>query len=141
MKKIAGILFYFTLTICFSCEEQGWFVKCSDCEINEPEKASLEVKLEKVDTPVKINVYEGELEDSVLYFSTIYSSTEYTFNAILNKKYTLTATYFINGSTYIAVDSAIPHVKYVKDQCDEACYFVYDKILDLRIKYLAPENK
>jgi len=55
----------------------------------------------------------------------------------LNKKYTVTATYQIDGDTYIAVDSAFPRVKYTKEQCEDPCYFVYDRIVDLRIKYLA----
>lgn len=138
MKRISVIIVFLAILICFSCEEQGWIVKCSDCVSTEPEKALLELKLKETGDPVHIDVYEGELEDNILYYSTETTLSGFTFEAGINKKYTATATYRINGNTYIAVDSAVPRVRYTKDQCDEACYFVYDKIMDLRLKYTAP---
>ncbi|MFZ0283171.1 MAG: hypothetical protein WAL29_16085 [Bacteroidales bacterium] len=146
MKKLLQIIFFLTITICFSCEKQGlfedkgWVVKCSECETTEPLKAFVELMLKVTGTPVKIDVYEGEFEDGVIYKTAETTLTRYTFNAVLNKKYTAVATYHLDGVTYIAVDSAIPRVKYSKEACDEACYFVYDRILDLRLKYLAGYN-
>ncbi len=140
MKRISGIIVFLAIVICFSCEEQGWLVKCSDCKTTEPEKAQLELKLDEIEVSVFIDVYEGELEDSVLYYSAVTNNSTFTLDAGLNKKYTVAATYRINGNTYIAVDSAVPRVKYTKDQCEEACYFVYDRVLDLRLKYTAPGN-
>jgi hypothetical protein len=52
----------------------------------------------------------------------------------LNKKYTLTATYNIQDNTYVVVDSATPRVRFDKDKCDDPCYLVYDKKLDLSLK-------
>ncbi len=143
MKKISGFIFYIALSICFSCEDpvffedKGWFVKCAECESTEPQSASLVLRLEGDGTPALIDVYEGELEDSVLYRTAQTTLSKYTFTTSLNKIYTVTATYLINGITYIAVDSATPRVKYTKDQCDDPCYFVYDRIVDLRLKYTA----
>jgi hypothetical protein len=73
MKKISGFIFYVTISICFSCEEQvfledkGWFVKCAECQSTEPQTATLSVRLEGDGAFTRIDVYEGELEDSVLY--------------------------------------------------------------------------
>jgi hypothetical protein len=53
----------------------------------------------------------------------------------INKKYTATATYYKSDIKYVAVDSATPRVKYDKNQCDDPCYFVYDRVVDLRLKY------
>jgi tartrate dehydratase beta subunit/fumarate hydratase class I family protein len=53
----------------------------------------------------------------------------------VNKKYTVSATYYINGNNYTVVDSATPRIKYNKDECDEPCYYVYNKVIDLRLKY------
>ncbi len=86
---------------------------------------------------VKLNIYEGELEDSVLYRSVFPTGSVYNISVVLNKKYTVTATYFIDGNTYTAVDSATPRVRFTETQCEEACYFVYDRELDLRLKYTA----
>jgi len=138
MKKLIGITLYLTILICFSCEEQGWFVKCSDCESTEPEKAYLSLKLKETGDQVFIRIYEGEIEDSILYYSSETTLSQYSVQVGLNREYTATATYTINSNKYIAVDSAFPRVKYTKDQCEEACYFVYDKVLDLRLKYTAP---
>jgi hypothetical protein len=136
MQKILRILFLLILVVSFSCEKEGLFVKCPDCTSNEPNIAKLEAKLEyNYYSEVSIQIWEGNLEDSILLGS--YQSTSKTFNhdVILNKKYTVTATYYISGDKYVAVDSVTPRVKYDKDQCDDPCYFVYDRICDLRLKY------
>jgi hypothetical protein len=135
MKIVFKIFFLAVIVICFSCEDKGWFTDCSDCTSNEPEKAILLIKLKETESLVVINVYEGELEDSVLYGSTIFGGSEYNFTVGLNKKYTVTATYNIEGNTYTAIDSATPKVRYTETQCEEACYFVYDRVVDLRLKY------
>jgi hypothetical protein len=139
MTKVKKIFFLIILAISFSCEDQGLFVKCPDCTKEEPVKTDLNVKLDnKINSNgvfKLINVYEGNLEDSVLYQSFNTSSTSTTIPVTLNKTYTVTATYYFNGNTYIAVDSATPRVKYDKGQCDEPCYFVYDRNINLSLKY------
>ena len=86
-------------------------------------------------SPTVINVYEGNLEDSVLYNSYQTTETQALIEVSLNKKYTVTATYHIADDFYIAIDSATPRVRYDKTQCDNPCYFVYDKDINLRLKY------
>jgi hypothetical protein len=126
------------LVLSFSCEEQGFFVKCADCTSEEPVNTNLEIKLDLSSNGyyTLINIYEGNLEDSILYTS---QQTNITYflkvSVAINKKYTVTATYFIPDNYYTAIDSATPRVKYEKDQCDDPCYFVYDKVIDLRLKY------
>ena len=138
MKNTFRILILLTFACLFSCEEQGTFVKCSDCISEEPSKTDLEIKLDlsRNGFYTLVKIYEGNLEDSILYSS---QSTNATYSlkvhVAINKKYTVTATYNISGNFYTAVDSATPKVKYEKDQCDDPCYFVYDRILDLRLKY------
>jgi hypothetical protein len=138
-RMIIGSLFIL-IVISMSCEKKGWFVKCRDCTQEEPALAVLNVKLDDPQTPITINIYEGEIDDSVLYHTDEITWPEYTIEVPLNKKYTATATYNIDGSKYIAVDSAIPRVKYTEDQCDEPCYYVYDTDLNLRIKYTVKGN-
>ena len=126
------------LVLSFSCEEQGFFVKCADCTSEEHVNTNLEIKLDLSSNGyyTLINIYEGNLEDSILYTS---QQTNITYflkvSVAINKKYTVTATYFIPDNYYTAIDSATPRVKYEKDQCDDPCYFVYDKVIDLRLKY------
>lgn len=144
--KICLKSFIFTLLIiCFSCEdttcyicdENGWLVKCSECTQEEPLTTIINVRFTNIEGTVLVTMYEGDLEDGLVYKSAETGGPEYSFTVPLNKKYTVTAEYLINGITYIAVDSATPRVKYTEDQCDEPCYFVYDRKIDLRLKYTA----
>lgn len=145
MKVILKLLIFTMLIICFSCEdstcytceENGWLLNCSECIIEQPLEAILKISLSNTEASALITVYEGELEDSVFYKSTVTDGAVYNFTVVLNKKYTVTAEYQINGNTYIAVDTATPRVKFTEDQCDEPCYFVYDRKIDLRLKYTA----
>lgn len=137
MKNILKILLFLFIVGLFSCEKQGLIVKCPDCETDEPVKTNLNVKLDEGYIPslTEINVYEGNFEDSVLYSSYEPKGTHIIIEVSLNKKYTVTATYQISDNYYIAIDSATPRVRYDKTQCDNPCYFVYDKDIDLRLKY------
>ncbi|MDX9946812.1 MAG: hypothetical protein RBS38_05560 [Bacteroidales bacterium] len=130
------VLFLF-LAAAFSCEEQGWIADCGDCTSNEPASDYLLIKFSENNPAATINVYEGELEDGVLLNSANPPSDIYQINVRLNKKYTVTARYEKNGKTYTAVDSAIPRTKFTETQCEDACWFVYDNEIDLRLKYTA----
>jgi hypothetical protein len=72
---------------------------------------------------------------AILYGSYSPSGTQAMIPVTINKKYTLTATYYIPGNYYITVNSVTPMVRYEKAQCDNPCYYVYDRIVDLRLKY------
>ena len=137
MKKILKFIFLLILAVSFSCEEQGLIINCPDCTSEEPLKTNLEIMLRiSIDgSTTLINVYEGNLEDSVLYRSFTSSTALTMIPVTINKKYTITATYFIPDDYYIAVDSATPRVKFDKKRCENPCYFVYDRVIDLRLKY------
>lgn len=141
IRRTAGLLLFTLMVVCFSCEEQGWLTDCSGCTTSEPVSSSLIIRISQTYNPAIINIYEGELEDGVLYASAEYSGQDYRYPVVLNKKYTVTATYTIDGNTYIAVDSAIPRVGYTEDRCDEPCYYLYDREVDLRLKYTAKNNQ
>jgi hypothetical protein len=136
MQKVLRILFFLILVLSFSCEDQGFIVECSDCTADEPVTAELYAKLEPdYYYGALIRIWEGNLEDSILMGSyTSYNKT-FTQEVTINKKYTITATYYGSNDTYIAVDSATPRVKYDKSQCEDPCFFVYDRKCDLRLKY------
>jgi hypothetical protein len=145
MKVILKLVNFIMLIICFSCEdttcytceENGWLLKCSECTIEEPQEAFLKISLSNTEAPALITVYEGELEDSIIYKSSVTDGSDDNFFVTLNKKYTVTAKYQINDNTYIAVDTATPRVKYTEDQCEDPCYIDYDRKIDLRLKYTA----
>jgi hypothetical protein len=136
MQKNLRILFFLILVISFSCEDQAFLVKCSDCSADEPIKGNLEANLDpELFYGALIQIWEGNLEDSILLVIDTTFSIYYSREVTLNKQYTITATYYLSNDKYIAVDSATPRVKYDKSQCDDPCYYVYDRICDLRLKY------
>jgi hypothetical protein len=136
MQKILRIVSLFFLVIFFSCEDQGFIVQCSDCTVEEPVTAELYAELDPdYFYGCLVQIWEGNLEDSILVNSYPTYSRVFTQEVVLNKKYTVTATYYISGDTYIAVDSATPRVKYSETQCNDPCYYLYDKNLELRLKY------
>jgi hypothetical protein len=137
MKSTIKIFILLITIFIFSCEEKPFFVQCDECVPDEPLKANLKMKLDHPydGVPTLINVYTGNLEDSIIYRTIQTSSDNTSVSVTLNQKYTVTATYNMNGTTYIAVDSATPRVTYNKDQCTDPCYFIYDREVDLRLKY------
>lgn len=137
MRKTLRIIFFLLTVFSFSCEKQPFFVKCDECTTDEPLKAQLKIKLDKSPDgkSIVINVYSGNLEDNIIYGTISTLAEETSITVTLNKKYTVTATYYIDSISYIAVDSATPRVSYNKDQCNDPCYYIYDNDVNLRLKY------
>ena len=70
MKRFLRILLFILLGVCFSCEEKGWIADCSECGANEPRTRIPFSQATGNELPVKVRVYQGEIEDSVLFDST-----------------------------------------------------------------------
>lgn len=136
MRIINGILLFIAFTLVFSCQRMP-IINCSDCSDTEPLNTNISIKISQPGSASTIiNVYEGDIEDNILFKSlTTNNVTETTLNVPVNKKYTLTATYNLPEGTYTAVDSAFPRVKYDEQQCENPCYYVYDNMVNLRLKY------
>lgn len=139
MRACLRILFITAMVVCFSCQEQGFIVKCSECTADEPIEAVLKIRLDVnyYSSSTIVRVYEGDLEDNIKYTTlSVDSSSPVTKVSVkLNRKYTVTATYSIQNEDYIAVDSATPRVRYDEEQCDNPCYYIYDRTLNLKLKY------
>jgi len=125
------------MTILFSCEEVV-LIDCEKCTIEEPTEVNLMIKVSdnyNSSSLSEISLYEGDLEDNILFKTAIPYADEFPVKVPINKKYTVTASYQLTTGTYIAVDSALPRVKFDKDQCEDPCYYVYDNTINLRLKY------
>lgn len=133
-KKIIAAVLYAILVLLFSCEKPV-IIKCSECNTSEPLNAKLLMKLDE-EYNVEVNIYEGNIEDSLLYKSIyIYQSEQFYEYVPLNRKYTVTATYMTDGIRYIAVNSVMPRVLLDEEICEEPCWYVYNNKVDLRLKY------
>ena len=139
MKKLTRYSFLLVITLIFSCNGKLLLVSCQDCTDNEPIETTLEVKTDFSRTDsnnAEVKLYEGNIEDNLLKGTYYVTDLNWTVAVKVNKKYTLSATYVnSDGSVYIAVDSAIPRVKYETSQCKSPCYYVYDRKINLKLKY------
>lgn len=137
--KIIKYIFLFTPLITLSCDEQGIIINCSDCISDEPKTTTIKVNLDRFKLAsylTSVKIYKGNIEDSIL-METFTATVSFLYTSVpINEKYTVTATYIDSkGKTFIAIDTAYPRVRYEKDVCDEPCYFVYDKVVNLKVKY------
>lgn len=147
MKSYKIFLIFLFFTLFFSCENDEEvlrdisFINCNECTIDEPFRADIRIKLAdpykfgSADERVFIDIFEGNLEDEVLFGSVQTSSSETTLSLPINKKYSITATYYINNKTYIAVNSVTPRVRYNESSCDEPCYYTTPGSLNLKLKH------
>jgi len=137
MAEFKRYMFLLIIVLLFSCEDSKYNTDCNDCLEDEPDQTTLVAELDDPGVSgVLIILYEGRIEDNVVYDSTgVYYSGSYEKRVSLNRMYTITATYIINNKMYTVVNSTTPRVKYTETLCEEPCYFVYDRKMDLKLKY------
>jgi hypothetical protein len=135
LKIFKCTIIFSILVLFFSCEKPGaGIIYCSECLSEEPLNAEIKINLEYYPATT-VRIYEGNLEDSVLY-ETISTDAIHLYRTLpLNRTYTFTASYFVRTNRYIVVNSLTPHVIYDEDYCEEPCYYVYNNEVDLLLKY------
>lgn len=138
MTDIRKYTFLLVLVLLFSCEDSKNYTDCESCVSEEPDIAVITAELDDSNVEgIYIKVYEGRIEDNIVYDSIrIQHAYKYEKRVSLNRMYTFTATYFINNKSYTVVNSTTPRVKYTETMCDEPCYYVYDRMVDLTRKYV-----
>lgn len=126
---------FVVILLIFSCEDSAFMVNCSECLSEEPTDAELYIDLDPDHFyNALVEIWEGSPADSIRYGSYISYSRVLKEFVRLNTTYTLTARYIVDGETYVAVDESTPRVRYDKSQCDEACYYIYDRKCNLKLK-------
>ena len=138
IRTFTGTVMFLAFIFCFSCEEvEPMIINCIDCFTNEPVEAEIKIKLEEINsTELKIiNIYDGNLEDNLLIKTQETTANQTVAIVKLNKTYTVTARYHIDGNFYMVVNSVTPRIKYDKEQCDAPCYYVYDRTVNMKVKY------
>ncbi len=107
----------------------------SSCNTDEPDEGYLEISYSNntAADSVLIKVFFGDFEDQDLLFSGYDSSGFLEISAPLNKDYSATALYYIDGKEITAVDG-----DYFKKQgvayCDSVCWSITGGYLDLKLK-------
>lgn len=134
MKNVIKFILLLSISITFSCEETGLLSYCDDCLPDEPLNVTVDLKISDhtLSSMFRVFVYSGDLEDGILLDNFDFPIAKYTVS--VNRKYTFVAEYTI-GATYMVVNSVTPGVRYYKELCDDPCYYVTDRTVDLRLKY------
>jgi|WetSurMetagenome_2_1015567.scaffolds.fasta_scaffold00001_477 hypothetical protein len=133
-RIVIGTAVFALISVLFSCDELV-IVDCTECEINEPLEAYLQIKVDSNQSGVLITIYEGIVQDSVV-FMRFPTFKETVFQRVpLNKQYTLTGEYLKGEKKYVVVNSVVPRVVLEEAKCNDPCYYVYNDIVDLRLKY------
>jgi hypothetical protein len=139
MKSSIRFIAVCILITAFSCQKGDLFQsRCANCFTAEPIEADIEVSLTPYsysNNPTSVSIYEGSLEDSILFQRFETTSSSWVHTLVINKTYTFVARYYRNGTFYEAINSVTPTVKYEKFLCANKCYRVIGNQCDLRIKY------
>jgi hypothetical protein len=140
-RKLSSIILVLLMMFTLSCEDQIFpLVDCNNCLTQEPASAKITIRVisyAKIPyfTAITINVYEGDdtTGERIYWYSPTNETT--TIDVALNRTYTIEAVYSLETYTYRAIDTARPTVKYTESECEEACWYVYDNKVNLRLKY------
>jgi hypothetical protein len=140
MKKYFIFSLLLNIQLLLSCDKKLFNVNCDDCLSKEPAEVKLIITSDSYKDGMyrepEIRVYEGNIEDSILVNSKIAPDNPTYISVYINKKYTVTATYYyFHSKSYIVVDTVIPRVDYESDKCDNPCYFVKNNKVNLTLKY------
>lgn len=134
-----GIAVALVLTLLLSCED-SLTGDCNECYPGGIPPAKLIILYMNPDyvpaNPV-VTLYEGSVEDGII-ISTYVIDVGISFlevDALYYKDYSATLEFFHEGQKYITTAGACPQSGYDESTCEEPCYFIYDNVLDLRLRY------
>jgi hypothetical protein len=134
---------FILLSICLvfiSCKEKLFTgdVNCSDCYSPKPDSAYMTIKftINKDYKEVPFILYRGDFEDNqVDWIDTSHTSTKDVW-VRTNQKYSVKAKYSKGDKTLYAIDGGQVKVLLVTDACDQDCYVIKGKSLNLEIREL-----
>jgi len=139
MNKYLVYFLLLNIVLCFSCDKNLINVHCEDCLLYEPAEVKLVITVDPFKSgmyrePI-VRVYEGNIEDSILVTPKSNSDRPIYLSVYINKKYTVTATYYYKDRTYVVVDTVTPRVNNETDRCDNPCYIVVNNKVNLQLRY------
>jgi len=128
-----------SLLLLLSCEE-GNITNCNYCYTSNDYDVVLHIRyrnLKNVPMNPVVTLYEGNISDSIIlekyYITDPYSGIDYY--AMLYKDYSATLEFTLGGRKYKTTAAACPKVRYDETTCEEPCWYVYDNIIDLRLRF------
>jgi len=134
-----SIIVTLAVLVLFSCEE-GYMTDCGECYTDYPVQPTLKILFWNPDLAMQnaiVTLYEGAVDDSLIIrdYDIEIAASFLSYDAVLYKDYSATLEFIFEGQKYITTGAARPKVRYDETSCDEPCYYVYDNVIDLRLRY------
>ncbi|MBC7126167.1 MAG: hypothetical protein H5T24_11095 [Bacteroidales bacterium] len=128
----------FIVLVPYSCEEmESFIVNCDECYEMKPDKIDVRLKftINNENQVVYFELYSGNPENGVLFFSGNTTISEKVFLLDANSYYSIKAYYTSKGRQIIVIDATTVKLKYDKSSCSSPCYTISGDILDARLRY------
>ena len=122
----------------YSCEDlESFIVNCDECYELKPDKIDVRLKftINNENQVVYFELYSGNPENGVLFFSGNTTISEKVFQFDANSYYSIKAYYTSKGRQIIVIDATTVKLKYDKSSCSSPCYTISGDILDARLRY------
>ncbi len=112
-------------------------INCNECYYNAPEVGYIKAKItiNEENDQVTITAFFGAYENNNFAFEETSTSEEKKLWLDTDKHYTLRAEYTKNGRTYYVINGAKLITRRDTESCDEPCYYITGKDVDLRLKF------
>ena len=142
-QAIAVSLLCISLFILPVCNPEEWeVVDCSECYLDEPSEAEINVKLtlDQLNPFVEINIYSGRIEEEILLLTDTARSETWSTVMPVNEYYTVTATYRSgsqaqNQYNVTAIDGGFVRTRKIVARCDEPCWVIRGNNFNVRLRY------
>ncbi len=126
-----------------ACNPENWrTVDCSECYLDEPAEAEINVRLtlRGENNHIVINIYSGRIDEGILILSEKVRSETYKTTLPVNAYYTVAAEYpsDLMTRTYqniYAIDGGFVRTKKIYTTCDVPCWVIRGNNFDVRLKY------
>ena len=123
-----------------SCNPEEWeAVDCSDCFVDRPAEAEINVKvtISNLNPFVPVNVYQGRIDEEILILTDTVRSPTWTAVLPADQYYTVTATYRYraNWEWITAIDGSHVRTRRVSAACDFPCWTVRGNNFNVRLRY------
>ncbi len=84
---------------------------------------------------VFFTIFSGNAYESEIDYETFTTMNETTIDFIPNRPYTAVAEYHKDGKIYQVINDFTPKTQFFEYACDVPCYYEYETIVDLELKY------
>ncbi len=143
LQLLAGSLLCILMFILMACNPEEWsIVDCSECYLDEPSEAEINVKLtvNELNPFVEINIYSGRIEEEIVLLTDTARRETWSTILPLNEYYTVTATYrsvsqTLNYNIVTAIDGGFVRTRRILTRCDNTCWVIRGNSFNVRLKY------